>query len=56
MCNCRCCVSSTDSYQNTFLVFGLYFKSSIPSESPVRKGRKVHESIRFFLKEKEVGI
>ena len=43
MCSCRCCVSGTDSCRNTFLVLGLYLKSSIPSGSPARKGREVHD-------------
>ena len=56
MCGCRCCVSSSDSCQNTFLVLRLYLKSSIPLESPVRKGREVHEAVGSldFLELKEL--
>ena len=49
MCGCRCCVSSIDNRRNTFLVLRLYLKSSIPSGSPARKGREVHE-MRDFLR------
>ena len=48
MCGCRCCVSSIDNRRNTFLVLRPYLKSRIPSGSPARKGREVHEYTMSF--------
>ena len=55
MCGCRCCVSSSDSCRNTFLVLRLYLKSSIPSGSPVRKGREVHFKHFYYVSAKASG-